>query len=133
VTPAETLRALCALRPDLPPGATVNLSLDWLSEAVSGTAAAPTPTASPLPGADYSVRQLALRFDRRPSTVRAWFESGKLRGYRFGNREWRATADALAEFEKRQREAGEARTEPQRGGHPRGKAVDLTAWRRTAS
>ena len=131
MTPAETLRALCALRPDLPPGVTVNVSLEWLSEAVDGAALAPAQPAGALPSADYSVKQLAARFDRRPSTVRAWLESGRLRGYRFGNREWRATADALREFEEGERQRGErgAGSNPAPPTRPRGRPVNLGAWR----
>jgi excisionase family DNA binding protein len=130
VTPAETLRKLCALRPDLPDSVAVTFPLGWLSEAVSGTEASPTASAGTLPSADYTVKQLAERFDRRPSTIRAWLESGRLRGYRFGNREWRATADALREFEEEERQRGAgAKPGPARSrGHP----VNLSAWR-TAS
>ncbi len=87
----------------------------------SGEAEAPSAT----PGADFTVRQIAERFGRQPSTVRAWVESGRLRGYRFAQREWRVSQEALREFEESQRQTGRAPGPPS----GRGKAVDLSAWR----
>jgi excisionase family DNA binding protein len=55
---------------------------------------------------DYTVRDLAERFGRSPSTVRSWLEAGQLEGYHFAGREWRVTPEALSTFEARQRSAG---------------------------
>jgi excisionase family DNA binding protein len=109
-------------------GVAVLVPPDVLRDLLDGTAAVPAPSARALPSADYTVRQIGERFGRRPSTVRAWLESGRLRGYRFGNREWRATAEALHEFEEaeRQRGNGKAGVEPSRS---RTRPVNLSAWR----
>jgi hypothetical protein len=40
------------------------------------SSAAESPSGEPLLGADWTVKQLGARFGRRPSTVRAWIESG---------------------------------------------------------
>ena len=127
---SAALAALQALAEALPDGAVVPVPRVWLLELLRGTALAPASSAA-LPSADYTVRQIAARFDRRPSTVRAWLESGRLRGYRFGNREWRATADALREFEEgeRQREERGAGSNPAPPTRPRGRPVNLGAWR----
>jgi excisionase family DNA binding protein len=113
-----------AHRPEDP----VSVPAGVLIALLGGTADAPGPSAGDLPTADYTVRQLAERFGRRPSTVRAWLESGRLRGYRFAGREWRTSAEALREFEEaeRQRGTGEAGSKPPRS---RRHAVDLGAWR----
>jgi excisionase family DNA binding protein len=127
VTPAEALLALCALRPDLPEDAMVTVPLAWLSEALEGSGDTGAPSAAPVARADWTVRELADRFGRRPSTVRAWLESGRIRGYRFANREWRVSAEALREFEQGQRQAVPQTMAPPRG---RAKPVDLSSWRR---
>ncbi len=129
MTPAEALRALCALQSDLPEGVAITVPLAWLSTALGANGSAGKPSAESLQGADWTVAQLAKRFGRQPSTVRAWIGSGRLRGYLFGHREWRVSQEALREFEEaeRQREAGRREPTPV----ARRKAVDLSAWRQT--
>jgi excisionase family DNA binding protein len=129
MTPAQVLAALCALRPGLPEGAAVTVPIAWLSEALDGSGDTGAPSAGPVPRADWTVRELADRFGRRPGTVRAWVEAGRFPGaYRMhGSKEWRIPASALAAFEEAQRQGGRQagarfRTKP--------KAVDLGAWRR---
>jgi excisionase family DNA binding protein len=95
---------------------------------LEGSREAEAPSASP--GADFTIRQIAERFGRQPSTVRGWVESGRLRGYRFAGREWRVSQEALREFEAGERQRGTGRAGPKPGrSHP----VDLSAWRRSAS
>jgi hypothetical protein len=135
VTPAETLRALCALRLDLPPGATVHLSLDWLSEAVSGTADAPVPSVTALPPVDLTCAEVGQRLGRAASTIRSYCEVGTLVGaYRWKGRQWRIPPACLARFEEEMRESGRRGAGAKPGpARSRGRPVDLGAWRRSAS
>ena len=70
---------------------------------------------------DHTVKQLAERFDRSDSCVRGWCRTGKLKAYKFNDREYRVTPSALAEFEERMR--GRRPAEP-------AQPVALDAWRR---
>ena len=84
-------------------------------------------TPAVLTPADLTVAELAARFGKRPSTVRAWVERGEFPGaYRLHGREWRIPAAALATFEAQARSS----SKPERQG--RGKTVNLGSWR-TAS
>ena len=96
VEPAEALRALCALRQNLPEGAAVTVPLTWLSAALEGTTAVPTQPAS----ADLTVADLCTRFGRKPSAVRAWLERGDFPGaFKLKGRDWRVPLAALEAFE----------------------------------
>jgi hypothetical protein len=122
---SEARRALQVLASAFPEGASVPVPREWLLELLScENETAPTTVAS----ADLTVADLASRFGRQSSTVRAWLERGLFPGaYKFmGGREWRVTTAALATFEAGQR-AGRSQT----GKHcDVGKAIDLGAWRR---
>jgi Helix-turn-helix domain len=84
----------------------------------------PTPAPSIAP-ADLTVSDLARRFGRHGSTVRAWVERGLFPGaYRLQGREWRVPAAGLQAFEAGQRKCGTGQQGP-KAGHP----VDLAAWR----
>lgn len=81
--------------------------------------------------ADLTVADLATRFGRSASTVRAWCEAGRFPGaYRFEHREWRVPAAGLAAFEADQRSGvSQPARRPAQG---RGKLTDLGAWRKTS-
>lgn len=109
------------------------LTVKWLPtlEAfASGPVVLPDDYTGPASGpADLTVAQVAARYDRHPSTVRGWCESGVLRGaYRLRGREWRVPAETLAAFE--QAERGARRPDVQHSG--RRTPVDLGSWRKEA-
>ena len=109
----------------LPEGASVPVPREWLLELLSCEEG---PVRTNVASADLTVADLATRFGRHSSTVRAWLERGMFPGaYKFmGSREWRVTTAALAAFE-----AGQRAGKSQAGKHPgSGKAIDLGAWRR---
>ncbi len=80
----------------LPPGGFLTLSRDGLLELAAeddGPAARAT-----LP-ADLTVAELAARFHRGASTVRAWCERGRFEGaYKLNGRDWRIPQAALDAF-----------------------------------
>lgn len=76
-------------------------------------------------GPDYTVAEIAKRFDRSPQTIRDWIKAGKLRGYLFNGREYRVTKAALAEFEEKQRQGRDFKPES-------AASADLGAWRRVS-
>lgn len=112
MTAAERLRAAAE---HLPPGASITVTREAILEALQEQGG----------GGDLTVAQLAERFGRSKSCVRAWLEQGLLRGYRLRGREWRIPAGALAEFEQAEQE-GRRRQTPRRGTG----IADLAAWRR---
>jgi hypothetical protein len=132
VTPAETLRALYALCPSLPPGFKVTLPLDWLSQAADGTAAQPAPSATSLPPADFTTADLASRYGRSKATCRGWVEAGRFLGaYRMhGSREWRVPQSGVEAFDATERQRGDQGAGAKAGtARPRGRPVNLGAWR----
>jgi hypothetical protein len=78
---SEARRALQVLASALPEGASVPVPREWLLELLSGeNETAQTAVAS----ADLTVADLAKRFGRHSSTVRAWLEGGMFPGaYKF--------------------------------------------------
>lgn len=72
----EQLRALAEL---LPPGAAVSLPREALLEALAG-GSLHTSGLAPAPPGDLTVEEVAARFRRKPSTVRAWLEAGRFPG-----------------------------------------------------
>lgn len=114
-TPAQWLRALCAALPD---GAAVTLPK---SELVAIARALPL---EELPGAAYSVADVATRLGRKPSTVRRLCASGALKSYRLNGRDFRIEPGALVAYIERQHD----RPRTARQGAA---AADLSAWRAT--
>lgn len=120
---------LRALAEASPPGSMLNVPREWVL-LVLGSG---EPVAS---AADPTIRELAARFGRSPSTIRWWIESNRFPGaYRLRGREWRVPASGVAAFEAAERvTAGEGGADrkpppvPATGGRPR--RVDLGAWRR---
>lgn len=99
----------------LPPGASVTITRDGLLElaAVAGGAEETGPQA------DFTVRELAVRFHRSPSTIRDWCEHGALDAYKLNGRDWRiprAAADAFIALQRKERQQA---------------PVSLGAWRAT--
>jgi hypothetical protein len=122
---SEARRALQVLASALPEGVSVPVPREWLLELLSGeNETALTAVAS----ADLTVADLAKRFGRQTSTVRAWLERGMFPGaYKFmGGREWRVPLQALSAFETGQRKG----TPQSVAGCTAGKPFDLGAWRR---
>ena len=76
---------------------------------------------------DMTVQELADRFGRCPSTVRAWCEAGRLPGaYKLRGREWRIPAVALRLFQDQ--EGGSLTRQPTSSG----KRSSLADWRRVS-
>ena len=89
------LQHLRALSAGLPPGASVTLSGDWLREQLADT----TGQGAEALDADQTIAQLAERFGRAPSTVRAWLEADRFPGaYKLRGRDWRVPAAGVAAF-----------------------------------
>lgn len=116
---ADRLRALAEALPD---GASVVLSKAQLFALADGP-----PDAAPIPDvADSTVEQLAARFERSPSTVRAWCEAGLLPGaYRLRGREWRVPESAVEAFVEQERRGRGDEAECVSSRRP-----DLGAWRK---
>lgn len=116
MTTAPLARRLTALRDALPPGGSVTLDREALSELL----AAETVEAEPV--GDLSIEQVAKALGKAPSTVRNYVAAGELKGYRF-KRQWRFTREAVTAFER-----GQAATtlRQRRASEP----ADLSDWRR---
>ena len=92
-----TLEELRELAARLPPGSSVTLPRGALLEAVG------EPSRSQ-PSADLTVAQLAARFYRSPSTVRAWVEAGRFPdAYKLEGRDWRVPELSVTAFIAAQR------------------------------
>lgn len=117
--PLDALRALVAASPA---DAVLTVPRAWLAELI-----APVSTdAAPAGSVDYTVAQVAQRFNRGASTIRTWCETDALPGaYRLNGREWRIPPAAIEAMQDRQREqhiAPRARTTA--------RVADLGAWRK---
>jgi hypothetical protein len=121
----ETLRVLAEA---LPPGSVVPVPREALLELVAASAQGPgTDRDHVVPPVDLTVMDVALRYGRHASTVRAWLERGLFPGaYRLHHREWRVPRTALVAFETHARESSPSTAARKE------KAVNLAAWR-TAS
>lgn len=93
---SDAIRALVTAAPE---DATVPVR--WLAEQLakhSDGAEAPTRTATSV---DLTVKEVALRLERKPSTVRAWCDTGILPGaYRLRGREWRVPEAAIEAMQR---------------------------------
>lgn len=78
-----------------------------------------------LPGAAYSVADVATRLGRKPSTVRRLCAGGTLKAYRLNGRDFRIEPGALVEYIERQHD----RPRTARQGAA---AADLGSWRTIA-
>ncbi|OLC08939.1 MAG: hypothetical protein AUH42_00245 [Gemmatimonadetes bacterium 13_1_40CM_70_11] len=110
----------------LPPGSLVALPREELLELLGGPADAGGATAAAAAAEapmDLTVAEVATLFQRAPSTVRQWLESGQLEGYKLFGREWRVTRAAVAALQERQRQGGD-----RRGPVP--SAGSLADWRK---
>jgi excisionase family DNA binding protein len=112
--PLDRLRALVQALPD---GGAVTLPRSELLAIVKALPAAE------IPGAAYSVADVAVRLGRKPSTVRRLCANGALRSFRLNGRDFRIEPGALVEFIETQRDR--PRTAAQRAA-----ATDLGSWRR---
>ncbi len=87
-----TLDDLRELAARLPAGSSVTLPRDALSEAVG------EPSRSQ-PSAGLTVAELATRFHRATSTVRAWVEAGRFKdAYKLEGRDWRIPECSVTAF-----------------------------------
>jgi hypothetical protein len=129
---SERFVGLRTLAEALPDGAAVPVPKAWLLELLDGGSDASSMGPAQGPPADLTVAELAERYHRKPSTVRGWILSGRLRSYLFVGREHRVTPAALQEFEATERNAtGTPRAQSQSKRST--KAVDLGGWRKVAS
>lgn len=95
MTALERLRQAAELAP---PGTSLTLTREALLEALGGV--------DRLAGPDLTVAELAKRFQRAPSTVRAWLEGARLPGaYKLNGRDWRVPPEAIGAFRAAQRSA----------------------------
>ena len=117
-----TALELRRLAEQLPEGVSLTLSKGALLEALATAAA------------DLTVRQVADRLHRAPSTVRGWLERGRFEGaYKLEARDWRIPLAGLEAFLNGQGRRPVSVAPPPRTVAPRrqhGEAVDLGAWRK---
>lgn len=115
----ESIRKLveCA-----PPDATVTVR--WLGELVAADGEGAPSNAT---GVDLTVPQVAARFGKASSTVRAWLTNGDLPGaYRLHGREWRIPESAIVALQHAQSEQhGTAAARPGRVD----RTPDIGEWR----
>jgi helix-turn-helix protein len=100
----------------------LGLVANALLQAVDGLGA--TTAAAQVPAADLTAAEIAVRFGRRPSTVRVWLEAGRFPGHKLNHREWRIPPAALVAFEESARNS-----EAPRLTSSRSKPANLSAWR----
>ncbi len=118
----DHLRALVDASPE---GAVLTVPRAWLV-AILGEAEPGASTSSVAP-ADLTVHDLAVRFGRKPPTIRMWLEAGQFpMAYKFQGREWRVPLDGVAAFEARERR----RTDPAQVEPAADAPVNLSTWRR---
>jgi len=121
--PREHLRALVA---SLPAGSAVTVPIAWIAALLTDQAGSGADTAAVAP-ADLTVHDLAMRFGRKPPTIRMWLEAGQFpTAYKFQGREWRVPLDGVAAFEARERQRAEAPQVDPAADAP----VNLSTWRR---
>ncbi len=83
----------------MPPGTLV--PRDWLLEELSGAVVTQTASSELV---DFTIRDLAKMFGKRPSTVRAWVERGDFAGaYKLHGKEWRIPGEGVKQFQQQQR------------------------------
>ncbi|SRR5712692_2830650 len=126
---SDTRGHLRALAEALPPGSAVPVPREWLLELLDGSADVGTP---PTLTADLTCREAGTLLGRSASTVRTWLESGELEGYKQRAREWRVTPGAIERFRERERARGPGQASGPPKDGPRGRPVDLGAWRKAA-
>ena len=87
----------------MPDGAMISLPVDtvreWLNENGSNL------------DQDLTVDDVAKFFDRSPVTIRTWIRDGRLEAYHFRGKEYRITHSALEEFQDRERNRKQSRTQ----------------------
>jgi excisionase family DNA binding protein len=131
---SETRAHLRALAEALPAGSAVPVPREWLLELLDGTLAAGADVGNPPTlTADLTCREAGTLLGRSASTVRTWLESGELEGYKQRAREWRITPGAIERFRELERARGATPASAPPKGGPRGRPVDLGAWRKAAS
>ncbi len=114
-----TLEHLLALREAMPPGSSISLSKDALTELLDGLGS-PEPS-GPTPR-DLNLKEVADRVGRAESTVKGWCSAGKLSGaYKLNGRDWRVPEAALETYL--------ARMGAGRAGSIRPHSNDLSSWR----
>lgn len=89
----------------MPEGSAVTVPAAWIIEVLEGVGLAASPTDQESAAVDLTVDDLAQRFGKAPSTIRAWCERGDFPGaYRRGGKEWRIPPAALESYQSVQRE-----------------------------
>ena len=87
----------------MPDGASITLPVDavreWLNDNGSGL------------DQDLTVEEVGKFFGRSPVTIRAWIRAGRLEAYHFQGNEYRITHAALEEFQDRERNGKQSRSQ----------------------
>jgi helix-turn-helix protein len=97
----------------LPPGGSLTLTRDGLLQLADVT---DDPLDQTAVSADFTIADLAARFQRSPSTIRGWCERSCFDGaFKLNGRDWRIPRESVETFLNKQR-----------GDRP---APDLGAWR----
>ena len=60
---------------------------------------------------DLTVDEVGKFFDRSPITIRTWIRDGRLEAYHFRGKEYRITHSALEEFQDRERNGKQSRSQ----------------------
>ena len=87
----------------MPHGASITLPVntvrEWLNDNGSGL------------DQDLTVEEVGEFFHRSPVTIRTWIRDGRLEAYHFRGKEYRITHSALEDFQHRERNGKQSRTQ----------------------
>jgi hypothetical protein len=112
------------------PDQAISIPAKWLIEALASAApaGAVAKVTAGEPAIDLTVAQVAVRFGKASSTIRAWLEAGEFPGaYKLHAREWRVPIAAIAAFQAHHQ--GAPAKEPQ----PLPSSGRLSGWREVAA
>jgi excisionase family DNA binding protein len=116
----------------LPADAVIPVPGKWVRELCGEPPTSTIVNAETVPPPDLTVKEVAMRFGRQPSTVRLWCERGKFSGaYRLHGREWRIPVAALAQFEADAR-SGVTKVAPSQLRAGSRSAPRLSDWRKAS-
>ena len=117
-------KRLEAIVTNMPQGSAVTLPVDWLRQLLDAEGMSDVDDGSP--GRPLQLREVAERYGRSPSTIRAWCAAGKLPGaFKMNGFDWWIPRSALRKFEADQQR--DRKQEPALG---RAREPDLSSWRK---